>query len=635
MKKVVSILKNISAKIYWCSCRNLPLLDENLCKCTVLKVYATPPSDLRPAIGKDYKRVWNLISNYFKTTSIDFVPKRKITLLNKIQYPDLAEEIIVDGQVIGQRVYDLEYGVWRFKPLYITVNEMIRKRVGFYAITSLPRISRLYEIHTNKIREANLPERSSREYIAISSSNGEYLGIGRLNERGRIIVLKAWRRKPYSFLEKDPSLFDAVKANIKHLDRIEREALEFIKKTVKEIRLPVVVSFSGGKDSLVTYYLVKKAIGPVPILFNNTGIEFPQTIKYVEDFASREGIDLIIADAPRVFWKGANILGPPARDYRWCCKVAKLAPLARKIKDVFPSGLLSFVGQRKFESATRATSPRIWKNRWLPKVIAASPIQNWSALDIWLYIIWRKLIPSPLYYEGFDRLGCWLCPASEMGEFELVKNVIPYQWSRWEYFLKYFSSKHNYPVQWTKLGLWRWLSLPGHIRKILRKNVYEMYNEKRGVDLNIKNEEDSRKIRVEIASNPISLSLKKLGLLLPIYGDFSYADNYIVLKNDAIIKITRSKDKNEIEIIGWKKDKLDSFLKTIIRAFYCIECLSCSNWCPQDAIELDREHGGIKILREKCISCGKCNDVCPIAEYALIAIRKKGGSKTFQVLFDR
>jgi pyruvate formate lyase activating enzyme len=40
----------------------------------------------------------------------------------------------------------------------------------------------------------------------------------------------------------------------------------------------------------------------------------------------------------------------------------------------------------------------------------------------------------------------------------------------------------------------------------------------------------------------------------------------------------------------------------------CIHCGSCSDVCPEEAINLDL-HG--RIHREKCILCGQCADVCP------------------------
>ena len=53
------------------------------------------------------------------------------------------------------------------------------------------------------------------------------------------------------------------------------------------------ISYPGGKDSLATLLVVTKAIGRVPMLFADTGMEFPETYANVEEASRRYGLDLI------------------------------------------------------------------------------------------------------------------------------------------------------------------------------------------------------------------------------------------------------------------------------------------------------------------------------------------------------
>ena len=68
------------------------------------------------------------------------------------------------------------------------------------------------------------------------------------------------------------------RANKSTLDQREREAISFVKDIVKVHagRRPVV-SFSGGKDSLVVSYIVRKALCTDKVLhmFSNTTMEYP------------------------------------------------------------------------------------------------------------------------------------------------------------------------------------------------------------------------------------------------------------------------------------------------------------------------------------------------------------------------
>ncbi len=72
------------------------------------------------------------------------------------------------------------------------------------------------------------------------------------------------------------------------------------------------------------------------LLFVNTGLEFPETVSYVHGFARKHGLKLLEADAGESFWEQVDTFGPPAKDFRWCCKVCKLAPADRDDRAQLP-----------------------------------------------------------------------------------------------------------------------------------------------------------------------------------------------------------------------------------------------------------------------------------------------------------
>jgi phosphoadenosine phosphosulfate reductase len=596
-------LERVRAKLYWDLRENFPLAFRtgNL----VTTLHLTPPGDAYPVVGTFYRHVFNVIRDYFESSGSSFegiIPKRKTILANKVQYADLAVEIVIDSQVVGHIIYDIAHSRWRFRPLYSTVYKMIEKETGFFAKTSLPRLSRGFVIKSGDIISANLPK--SDEYIALASRDYRYLGVGVLLKNRRIYVLKSWTRTPYGNLEGDPNWSKVVSVHRQYLEEKKEEAVSFIRSIYEKYKLPVVISFSGGKDSLVTLHLVLEALGneKVTVLFNNTGIEFPETVEYVKKTADFMGLNLIIANAGEAFWRGFSVMGPPARDFRWCCKVTKFAPTARVLKQIFPDGALSFVGQRKFESVLRARSPRVWQNAWLPGIIAASPIHEWTALDVWLYIFMERLPLNPLYYYGLDRLGCWLCPASEMGEFELAKSVRRDLYERWEKELESFALSHSLGRDWLRLGLWRWVKVPKDISR-LAESVQE--DNARGATVSWHLLDSMVVFKLE---NPRQVpTLTKL-------QNLSHTSKELLESIESI-----SFDEKEITVKLTRRDKsiVEQLERVVIRAFYCVECLECANWCPRGAIRLDKERGGILVLEDNCIQCGICNAKCPIAEYTL------------------
>lgn len=613
-KRAHKLFSKIKASVFWCDNCNLPLLTRTcgICRSYGRPLRITPPADVRPALGVDYVQLWQLIRRELGDSQP--YPQRRIVLLNKIPYPDTADEVILDGYVIGHRYFDLKERMWRFRPLYVGVSEILRRRSGYYAIVELEHLVRNYEIHKDRFIEAYLPNERGR-YVALATQTG-FEGLGVVIDRGRIRVLKSWKRKSYAWNSANPTWYDAVLANESRLKLLEDEAIDYLRELAWKTGLKPVVSFSGGKDSLVTYRLAEKAFGNVPILFNDTGLELPETIEYVKVFAERKRVELLTADADQRFWSSLEVMGPPARDYRWCCKVCKLVPTAKVFKDNFSGGALSIVGQRRLESLARAMSPRTYRNKWIPNVLVAAPIHNWSQLEVWLYIFKEKLPINKLYFKGFDRLGCWLCPSLELGEVEFLKKINNSLWQKWEKFLKEYAKQNNLGREWIDYGLWRWINVPGDIKRYITNNYY--YKTIRSVP-----------IKIEIFKNEVKLNIerkfiKKLDILtlaelLNTIGEVSLKSGYLTV-NDAMVKVKSSDDALVIEIES--KTRLRALLSAALRATLCLGCGSCGVWCPRGAIEISG--GRPRVDVSKCTRCGICNSVCPLTEYLLDLMRKTG-----------
>lgn len=611
IRKLIKKLTKISASLYWCDICNVPLLTRICGKCNYegRTVFLTSPTDARPALGVE-------LSDFRRAVEAEVdgeypYPYRKVVLFNKVSYPDAADEVVIDGYIVGHRYYDLEENMWRFKPLYVGASDILRKKAGYYAIVDLIKLTRNYEIHKDKILEANLPPRGEKHYVVLATAS-EYEGIGIVTGSGRIRVLKGWLRKNYRWNTRDPDWQEVVEANEARLAILEQEAIDFARKISDEIGLPALVSFSGGKDSLVTYRLIEKALGKVPILFNDTGLELPETIEYVKKFAESHGVEIIPASADNTFWRGLAVLGPPARDYRWCCKTCKLVPTADAINRFFKQGVLSFVGQRRLESAARAASPRVYRNRWLPNTVVAAPIINWSALEVWLYIFKEKLEVNPLYLNGFDRLGCWLCPAVELGEVEYLKRSHPELWSMWENKLRSYIEEHNLSEDWLRLALWRWLHPPGDISR-LAKNVSAHVLRARRVK--ICSRPDSEYIAVK---NPLhQVDAYTLSNTLTALGEVRIHDSTKLFIDGIKVIVVNKGEELEVYSNGLLEE--ERLAKSVIRASLCIGCGSCKLWCQHSAVNISK--GVIHTNLSLCNHCGICNDVCPVAEYTLRNLR--------------
>ena len=226
----------------------------------------------------------------------------------------------------------------------------------------------------------------------------------------------------------------------------------------------VFVSFSGGKDSLVVLHIVRSLYPNVKAVFANTGIEFPEQVKFVRTFENLvelhplKHFPQIIKDEGIVFpskevamyvrdakkgqkyatngFKGLDPRGNPCRykerlkKYEYlidcgvkispdCCMLMKEKPVINLEKK---TNSHSIIGTRAEESFRRAVG---WMksgcNSFKGQRHVSKPLSLWTEQDVLRYIVENKIQLSPMYGEikktdnkyyltGCARTGCMFCP---------------------------------------------------------------------------------------------------------------------------------------------------------------------------------------------------------------------------------
>jgi phosphoadenosine phosphosulfate reductase len=477
------------------------------------------------------------------------------------------------------------------------------------------------------------PEIEADEEVYVLDPHGQVIAVGRSRMSARQIsterrgmavkVRQSERPREAQVLRGGQSWSDAVDANLSTLRSYEARAKQFIAKVVKGHRgKPCAVAFSGGKDSLATLLLARDVIGDLEVLFVDTGLEFPETIEHTRRTAEGLGLGLKIESAGDAFWQGFEHFGPPGRDYRWCCKTCKLGPTARLIREQFPGGCITFLGQRKYESDQRYRQPRVWENPWVPGQIGVSPIKDWTAMHVWLYIFSRGVEFNPLYRKGLERIGCWLCPACELWEFEFVERQHPELWRRWREALREWARGMGYPDAWLDRGLWRWQEVPrGQLRLA----------EELGIRLEpVPRHAEVMSYKLAAGFSPCkdgrtsidggfncSLELGRVANMLTTLGEVKLSKELGVAKlkmRDADASIYRTgkfrviarDEKNIMQNVNW-------IVKAIIRAERCVGCGICVSRCSEGAISLVDGHVQIG---ETCTGCLTCYEYCPMLFFA-------------------
>ena len=125
-------------------------------------------------------------------------------------------------------------------------------------------------------------------------------------------------------------------------------------------------------------------------------------------------------------------------------------------------------GNRWYESWNRADLNETSQNPANPLQVNVSPIRNWRALEVFLYLWWQGVPINPLYEKGLERIGCYLCPAVLESEYEMLRGLHPELTGPWDEFLARWAEKNGFPEAYCRWGLWRWRALPPKMREVCR-----------------------------------------------------------------------------------------------------------------------------------------------------------------------
>ncbi|MBS3816788.1 MAG: phosphoadenosine phosphosulfate reductase family protein [Candidatus Thermoplasmatota archaeon] len=576
--------------LHWCDNCNLPIVNEGTCdscRSEARKVKITPPGDVRPAFEDDLLLIKETIDRQWgKGYSEEILSTEKPVLLNGIPYLDRMDEVIVDGHVIGALRYNPKRKLKGKNPYEFLLRPwegLEKPKEGFVVIDegAVEPILDGGSVLTPGIVDAD-PSIEPLDEVIIISPSEEVICSGPAKLSGQELiehssgrgVKNRWRRSEYTPSEKEPSWNEVVKANEKHIEKRVNKAIRFVKDQIEKKQLPVAAAYSGGKDSLATLHILLDAGVEPDLLFIDTGIELPETIENVNQVADKYELTLHKRKAGSGYWDNVEYFGPSARDYRWCCKTCKLGPTALLIEENYEDGVLSFIGQRRYESRQRMSQGSTWNNPWVPGQVSASPIQDWTALHVWLYLFYKDAEWNEWYEKGFERIGCWVCPASDMAELERLKEEFP-EYERFEKILKDYAERNELPEEWKELGLWRWLNIPEEMEKIL---------------------EDEMDGSIE------QVKEKKEGKHRPSLQEMLEDERTRNLLNALIDFERRSIEELDPEEV----------LPIYEKAVNCVECGVCVGRCEKDALYFE---DGVKIDTKRCIHCGECLGKCPAVRF--------------------
>jgi 3'-phosphoadenosine 5'-phosphosulfate sulfotransferase (PAPS reductase)/FAD synthetase/3'-phosphoadenosine 5'-phosphosulfate sulfotransferase len=266
--------------------------------------------------------------------------------------------------------------------------------------------------------------------------------------RGSLLLVRRWAGEHMIFVKGEPTfrvrfsddlnqpvtVLEERKAEVDSLEGVDltkvvegnKEVVEVMKEiSVRYLRSlsenpdNVVVPVSGGKDSTASLALAVSAFGnkSVTAVYVDTGVDFISNKEVVEKLAKELGVRLVTVKAPVGTFLREGREPFPTHDNRWCTKLKQRA--LKEFLEGLPGTVTVVVGDREVESRGRSHAPYVRREG---RFTYLYPIKHWSTISVQVF---NQLIGLPenlLYWEGFYRTGCYVCPSLRSWEIYVLLN---------------------------------------------------------------------------------------------------------------------------------------------------------------------------------------------------------------------
>ena len=413
--------------------------------------------------------------------------------------------------------------------------------------------------------------------------------------------------EPNSFPLRFVDIPAMVEKNGNIIEQLAQDTIKKIYNTFVEYQKKVdvfYVAFSGGKDSVVTLDLVQRALphNSFKVLFGDTGMDFPDTYKTVEEVKKvcAEGeIEFLTSRSqyePDYTW---SKFGPPATVHRWCCSVHKTSPQMIVLRDALGkpdfTGM-AFIGVRASESLSRSEYDYVSLGEKHKGQYSCNPILEWNSAELYAYIYLRQLYLNEAYKKGNRRAGCLVCPrAAERNEY-MARICYPAQFNALMDKVRDMYS-HNFRTE-------------DKLEEFIRNGGWKARKNGRDLPLKIdyKEKSDAHFFQITVDSPKTDWRewIKTIGVIKndssPYIIDFRGSEyQFEVVETNDCLKV-------RYDIALAKKAPLfTKLLKNVFRkTACCIGCKECEADCHKGMIHM---HDGKVTIAEGCVHCSQCHKV--------------------------
>jgi len=196
------------------------------------------------------------------------------------------------------------------------------------------------------------------------------------------------------------------------------------------------VSCSFGKDSTVVLYLVREVNPQIPVIFNNTGVEFRETLEFKDMLTKEWNLNLVELKPEKTFWqimdpKKIKIPdGSKTSKFRFqsrhthdaCCYYLKEKPFKDYVKGRFSVNFTGITAMESRQRMLRACEKGMEYYHKTHGLLKIHPILYWTPQEVWQFIKDNNIPVNPAYQKyGINRIGCVPCTAHRGWREQLIK----------------------------------------------------------------------------------------------------------------------------------------------------------------------------------------------------------------------
>lgn len=217
------------------------------------------------------------------------------------------------------------------------------------------------------------------------------------------------------------------------------EAINLIEQAIKRHGNNIGVACSFGKDSNAVLHMALQIKPDIPVIFENTGVEFPETIRHKNRLKEEWKLNLYETKPLKTFWECAKEYGLPTvrkqsgkgRNSPLCCQYLKEKPGLKLQRELgitaIITGLQACESRARFLVASKydnGNAPymehdniQFCSQRWFTRstnMWSFHPIMLWSTAEVWEYTEANNIPVNEVYTKWgglYERCGCLPCTA--------------------------------------------------------------------------------------------------------------------------------------------------------------------------------------------------------------------------------